>query len=173
MSEQDDKPTVPATENAVGSDITDSVPPQAPTALTSAPTLPNASAAEIERLPPEMKTVVSIMAGMHRSTSGPDPDTARAIAQAEMHEESCRLQGYKESLKTRDKQNERDHDYRKKKLNHETIKNVIVLIVCVVGIVVGLYLLVAKGRDTLGTGLLVAAFMTLLHGGRALLPKDE
>ncbi|HVU45431.1 MAG TPA: hypothetical protein VHD85_04850, partial [Terracidiphilus sp.] len=47
-----------------------------------------------------------------RSSSGPDPETARAIAQAEMHEESCRLQGYKESLKTRDKQNEREHEYR-------------------------------------------------------------
>jgi len=90
-----------------------------------------------------------------------------------MHEETCRLEGFKESLKTRDKQNERDHDYRKKKLNHETLKNVIVLLVCVVGIVIGLYLLVAKGRDTLGTGLLVAAFMTLLNGGRALLPKSD
>jgi hypothetical protein len=129
---------------------------------------------ELQNLPVEVKaTMFSMMAGFFRSSSGPDPDTARAIAQSEMHEETCRLEGFKQSLKTRDNQNERDHDFRKKKLNHETIKNVIVLIVCVVGIVVGLYLLVAKGKDTLGTGLLVAAFMAMLNGGRALFPKDS
>jgi hypothetical protein len=174
MIEQDGQPAVPPMTGDAEGDVAGFAGSAAPSPTAAAASvLPPASAAEIENLPPEMKTVVSIMAGMVRSPSGPDPETARAIAQSEMHAESCRLQGYKESLRTKDRQNERDHEYRKKRLNHETIKNVIVLFVCVIGILVGLYLLVAKGRDTLGTGLLVASFMALLQGGRALFPKDE
>jgi hypothetical protein len=87
------------------------------------------SADEIQKLSPEMKTTVSVIAGMFRSISGPDPETSRIVAQSEMHEETCKLEGYKESLRIRDKQNERDHEFRKKRLNHETLKNVVVLAV--------------------------------------------
>ena len=107
-----------------------------------------------------------------RNTTGPDPETARIVAQSEMHEETCRLDGYKESLHTKDKQNERDYEFRKKQLNHETAKNLLIAVVCVGGIVTGLYLIVAKQDSTVGTPLLIASFMALI-GGKSLLPKDK
>src|ERR1700761_1601859 len=88
---------------------------------------------EIEKLPTEMKTMVSVMAGIFRSTSGPDPETSKIVAQSEMHEETCRLEGFKESLKTRDNQNVRDHEFRKKRLNHQTALSLVITIVCVCG----------------------------------------
>jgi hypothetical protein len=120
---------------------------------------------EIEKLPPEMKTIVSVVAGIFRSTSGPDPETSRIVAQTEMHEESCKLEGYKESLKVRDKQSDRDHAFRVKKLNHDTAKSMSIIAVCVAGIACGLYLLVVRKDETLGSGLLIASFMALLSGG--------
>lgn len=128
--------------------------------------------AEIEKLPTEMKTMVSVMAGLFRSTSGPDPETAKILAETEMHEETCKLQGFTESLKVRDQQNARDHDFRQKKLNHETAKGVIVMVVCLGGIICGLYLIVAKHDSAVGTPLLVAAFMAML-GGKSIFPKDK
>ncbi len=127
---------------------------------------------EIEKLPPEMKTVVSMIAGFFRSTTGPDPETTRIVAETERHEETCKLEGYKETLKNRDAQNERDHKFRIKKLNHDTAKSVIVTLVCVAGIITGLYLLVARNNPSVGTPLLVASFMALI-GGRSLFPKDK
>jgi hypothetical protein len=127
---------------------------------------------EIEKLPPEMRTMMSVMAGFFRSTSGPDPETARILAQTEMHEETCKLQGFTESLKVRDQQNDRDHQFRTKRLNHETAKSIVVLVVCLGGIVCGLYLIVAKNNSTVGTPLLVAGFMAML-GGKSILPKDK
>lgn len=130
------------------------------------------AAKELEKLPPEMKTVVSVMAAFIRSSTGPDPDTAKIVAETEMHEESCKLEGYKETLKTRDLQNERDHKFRVKKLNHETAKSMILALVSVAGIITGLYLLVAKNNGSVGTPLLVASFMALI-GGKSLFPKDK
>lgn len=128
---------------------------------------------EIEKLPPEMKTMVSVMAGFFRSTTGPDPETSKIVAQSEMHEETCKLEAFKESLKNKDKQNERDHNYRKKKLNHDTIRSMSIILVCVGGIACGLYLLVVKGNQTLGSGLLIACFMALLNGGKSILQNDK
>jgi hypothetical protein len=130
------------------------------------------AAKELEKLPAEMKTVVSVMAAFIRSSSGPDPETAKIVAETERHEESCKLEGYKETLKTRDKQGERDHEFRKKRLNHDTAKNMILTAVSVVGIIVGLYLLVIQKDSSVGTPILVASFMALL-GGKSLLPKEK
>jgi hypothetical protein len=128
---------------------------------------------ELEKLPPEMKTMVSVIAGIFRSTSGPDPETSKIVAQSEMHEESCKLEGYKESLRTRDKQNGRDHEFRKKRLNHETFRNTIISVVCVIGICTGLYLLVVKKDETLGSNILIASFLALLGGGKFIAQKDK
>lgn len=130
------------------------------------------AAKELEKLPPEMKTVVSVMAAFIRSSTGPDPETAKIVAETEMHEESCKLDGYKETLKNRDLQNERDHKFRVKRLNHETAKSMILALVCIAGIITGLYLLVAKNNSSVGTPLLVASFMALV-GGKSLFPKDK
>ena len=131
------------------------------------------SAKELEKLPPEMKTVVSVMAAFIKSSTGPDAETTKIVAQTEMHGESCKLDGYKETLKSKDRQNERDHLFRNKRLNHDTARNMIFLFVCVIGIVAGLYLLVIKKEETLGSNILLASFLSMLGGGRFLSQKDR
>jgi len=151
------------------------VPTPAPDAPAETPEVAGeyVSPKEIEKLSPEMKTIVSVFAGIFRSTSGPDPETSRIVAQSEMHEETCKLEGYKESLRTRDKQNGRDHEFRKKRLNHETFRNTIISVVCVIGICTGLYLLVVKKDETLGSNILIASFLALLGGGKFIAQKDK
>jgi hypothetical protein len=130
---------------------------------------------ELETLPAEVKSsMFSLMMGLFvRSTTGPDPESSRVAAQAEMHEETCRLDGYKESLKTRDRQSERDHEFRKKSLNHATALSLLITIACIGGIACGLYLLIVKREQTHGSGLLIASFMALLSGGKSILEKDK
>jgi hypothetical protein len=130
------------------------------------------SAKELEKLAPETKTIMSLFAAIVRNYSGPDPATAKIVAESEMHEETCKLEGYKESCRVRDLQNERDHKFRVKRLNHETAKGMIVTVVCVIGILAGLYLLVERQEHTLGSDILIASFLGLL-GGRSLLPKEK
>jgi hypothetical protein len=129
----------------------------------------------LEKLPPDIKSsMFSLMMGLFvRNTTGPDPETSRIVVQGEMHEETCRLEGYKESLKARDKQNERDHEFRKKRLNHATALSLLIAVTCVLGIACGLYLLVVRKEQTLGSGLLIASFMALLGGGKSILQKDS
>jgi hypothetical protein len=117
---------------------------------------------QIERLPSEMKTAMTVMAGLFRSTSGPDPETARLMAESEMHAEKCKLEAYRASLANKDSQNQRDHDFRRKKLDHDTIRASVISCVSVAGIICALYLMIAKGNSQVGTPLLVASFMTLL-----------
>ena len=69
-------------------------------------------------------------------------------------------------------QNARDHVFRIKKMNHDTAKSIVVIVVCVAGIICGLYLIVAKQNSAVGTPLLVASFMAML-GGRSLLPDKK
>ena len=148
------------------------VPNPDPSNETALSTAQLVTAKEIEKLAPETKAMVSLFAGIVRSTTGPDPETARIAAQSEMHEETCRLDGYKESLKTRDKQSERDHEFRKKRLNHETARNFVLYVTCLLGIGVGLYLYIAKNEKTIGSNIVTACFVALL-GGKSLLTKDK
>lgn len=77
----------------------------------------------------------SLMMGLFvRNTTGPDPETSRVVAQTEMHEETCRLEGYKESLRTRAKRNNSDHEFRKKQLDHQMVLSLVVAVTCVGGI---------------------------------------
>ena len=143
-------------------------------ASTSIAAAPVSLPPELEGLPGNVKAeIYSLIASFSlRSLSGPDPRTAKIAAQSEMHEETCRLDGYKESLKARDKQGERDHEFRKKRLNHETARNLVLYITCIVGIGIGLYLYIVKGEKTVGSNIVTACFVALL-GGKALLPKDK
>ena len=104
---------------------------------------------------------------------GPDPETAKTLARAEMHEEDCRLEAFKSNLHNREEQNKRDHDFRKKRLNHQTCLTVTVLVVTIAGIGFGLFLSVT-GNPTIGTPVLVASF-TMLSGltGKLLSSRDK
>jgi hypothetical protein len=129
--------------------------------------------AEIENLPPEMRTMVSVMAGFFRSNSGPDPETAKIMASAEMHEETCKLQAYTQSMKNRDFQNERDHIFRMKKMFYDNVRGFLVAFACVAGIICGLYLTVKVGNSAVGNPILVASFLALLGVKPSLPSKDK
>ena len=109
----------------------------------------------IQRIPAEAQEEVKAILAVALSKTtlyggGLDPETAKTVAETEMHEETCRLDACKASLQNREKQNQRDHEYRKKNLNHETLQSGIVLLVTVVGASVGLAL-AATGNSALGT----------------------
>jgi hypothetical protein len=140
---------------------------------SSPPTKPLALPPELEKLPADLKvSMFSMMLGLVRNTTGPDPDTARIVAESEMHEETCRLEGYKQALEVRDKQNERDHQFRRQRLVYDTVRHFGLAVACMIGIGIGLYLYVGKDDKTLGSNIVVACFVTLL-GGKAIFQKDK
>jgi hypothetical protein len=122
---------------------------------------------------PEAKMTLSVALSRTSYGYGPDSETAKIIADTEIHEENCRLQAYKASLENRDKQNDRDHDYRKRKLNREFSMSLAVLIVALLGAGTGLYLIV-RGTTTIGSNVLIASIGVILYvlkGGHDL-PKQ-
>ena len=59
---------------------------------------------------------------------GPDAETMKIMAETEVHEETCRLDAFKASLANRDKQADRDHTFRKLRLNHQTGMAILVML---------------------------------------------
>lgn len=104
---------------------------------------------------------------------GPDPETAKILAQTEIHEEECKLKGFQASLQNREEQNKRDHEFRKKKLNHQTGLTVTILTVTIAAIGGGLVLSIT-GNPALGNPVLIASFtvMTTL-AGKLLASRDK
>jgi len=96
-----------------------------------------------------------------KMTLGPDPESAKLMAQTEMHHESCRLDGYKENLKNQDSEGVRKHEYRKKKLNHETFLLTSVLLGALAGAGVGLYLTIME--KPVGSNILIASIATIVY----------
>jgi len=97
----------------------------------------------------------------------------KVISETEIHEENCKLQAYQASLVNRDKQAERDHDFRKRKLNHQSAMNAAVLLVTIGGVGGGLYLS-ATGNSAIGNPVLIAsATMLSAIGGKLLSARDK
>lgn len=119
----------------------------------------------------EARAVLSV--ALSRTTVGPDPETAKIAANAEMHEEECKLKAYQASLQNRELQNQRDHQYRTKRLNHSTLLTVIILSVTILGIGTGLTLSI-QGNSAIGNPILAASF-TMLSGlaGKLLASRDK
>ena len=118
----------------------------------------------IENLPPqEAKGLLSIFLARTTTTFGPDPETAKIIAQSEMHEEDCRLQAYQAALQNKETQNQRDHDFRKKKLNHQTAMALIVLVAATGLIGLGIYIQVTQTGNSLGGYLILGGGALVFH----------
>jgi hypothetical protein len=94
----------------------------------------------------DAKAMLSIALSKTTLGFGPDPETARIIAESEMHEEDCRLKGYTAQLQNKDLQSSRDHEFRCKRLNREFAMTISVLAASIAGAATGLYLLM---KDTL------------------------
>jgi hypothetical protein len=136
--------------------------------------LPPPILSALEKVPDQdAKAILSMAISRTTFGFGPDPETAKVLAQTEMHEEECRLKGFQASLQNREEQNRRDHEFRKKKLNHQTGLTVTVLAVTVGGIGGGLFLS-ATGNQALGNPVLIASFtvMTTL-AGKFLASRDK
>ena len=101
------------------------------------------------------KELLSVFAAAFRTTIGPDSETANVLAEVEKYSEETRLKGYQATLANRDKQSERDHEFRKKQLNHSTIVSGVVLATAVGGVVVGLYLYLTDRTELAGYIVLV------------------
>jgi hypothetical protein len=129
---------------------------------------------KLEEAPAE-KLISLLFASITRTTTiGPDPETAKTMAQAEMHAETSKLEAYKEQLKTRDEQNKRDHDYRCKKLGQNGLNLRIVLVVAVCGCIGGIVLLLG-GHQLVGSNVLIACALTVYHviGGHSPFTSHE
>jgi hypothetical protein len=121
----------------------------------------------------DAKAILSMAISRTTFGFGPDPETAKVLAQTEIHEEECRLKGFQASLQNREEQNKRDHDFRKKRLNHQTGLTAIVLVVTVGGIGADLFLS-ATGNTALGNPVLSASFTVMITlAGKLLASRDK
>jgi len=109
-----------------------------------------------------------------KTTFGPDPESAKLMAQTEMHHETCRLEAYKKNLENQESDSKRDHEYRTKRLNHDTILMVVVLLLAIAGAGTGLYLTVSE-HSQVGSNILIAsvALIWYIIGGKNPFQKKE
>jgi hypothetical protein len=110
----------------------------------------------------DVKAMLSIALSRTTLGFGPDAETAKIIAESEMHEEDCRLKGYTAQLQSKDSQNKRDHEFRCKRLDREFAINVCGLAAAIAGAGTGLYLLI-RGHTEIGSNLLIASAAILLY----------
>jgi hypothetical protein len=96
-----------------------------------------------------------------KMTLGPDPETAKVMAETEMHHETCRLNGYKENLKFQDEDGKRDHAFRMKRQNHSTFLLTSILAGALAGAGVGLYLTIK--HEPVGSNILIASIGTIIY----------
>lgn len=109
------------------------------------------------------KALLEIAGHISRTTIGPDPETAGIMAEVEKHNENVKLEGFKQHLANRDKQNQRDHEFRLRILRHQSVKDGIVIAVSVLGLILGLYLSVTDDESQLGGYVLVASLLAFLQ----------
>jgi len=91
-----------------------------------------------------------------RASFGPDPETAKILAETERHAEEKKLEGYKATLDHRDHENQRKHERLLKKLGNESKRAWVVLIASIIAAVCGIFFSVT-GKSNLGVPLLLFA----------------
>ncbi len=96
---------------------------------------------------PEVLSLAAFISS--KMTLGPDPESAKIMAETEIHHETCRLDGYKENLKNQDAEGKRRHEFRMKRLGNEFVLTMGVMALCIAGSATGIYL-IAKGNSSVG-----------------------
>ena len=125
----------------------------------------NAGPKDGPTIPPETVEVLAQFT-QWRASLGPDPETARIIAETERHTEDKRLEGYRATLEQRDKQSQRDQEYKMEQLRHSARERSIVLFGSLTALIVG-GVLSFKGDPQLGNPIMSSALtllITLLTG---------
>jgi len=110
---------------------------------------------DMSALPPQAVRMLLELTEM-RTSLGPDPETAKILAETERHAEEKRLEGYKATLDHRDHENERKHVRQLKKIGNESKRAWVVLIASIVAAAGGVFLSLT-GKSGLGIPLLVFA----------------
>ena len=88
--------------------------------------------------------------------SGPDPETAKVLADAEVENQKTRLEGFKAHLEIQDKDSARDQEYRMDQLKRTHSLRRGVLLAAFLAACIGLYLYVT-GNTTIGGNILFAS----------------
>ena len=78
-----------------------------------------------------------------------------------MHEESCKLEGFKQAMTIRDAQSDRDHEFRKIKQKDDNFRKQILLFTSILGVLIGLFLIIKLKETNVGGPILVASFLSL------------
>jgi len=91
-----------------------------------------------------------------RASFGPDPETAKILAETERHAEEKKLEGYKATLEHRDHENERKHIRQLKRIGNESNRSWVVLISSIIAAIGGVFLAL-DGKSNLGIPLLLFA----------------
>jgi len=148
--------------------------PQAEIAKPEPPVSASSLQSVLSKVPEQdAKTILSLALSRTSFGYGPDAETVKILADTEMHEETCRLKGFEASLANKDKQAERDHDFRKRKLRHQSLMTAGVLLVTVAGVGSGLWLS-ATGNAAIGNPVLVASFTVLTTmAGKLIAARDK
>jgi hypothetical protein len=121
----------------------------------------------------EARTILSLALSRTSFGYGPDAETMKVLADTEIHEETCRLKGFELSLANKDKQADRDHDFRKRKLNHQSLMSGAILLITIGGVGAGLALS-ASGSSAIGNPVLIASFTMLSTlAGKMLSSRDK
>jgi hypothetical protein len=96
-----------------------------------------------------------------KASFGPDPETAKVLADTERHAEEKKLEGYKATLEHRDRQSQRDQEFRMAQLKHSAADRRIVLFSALAALVGGAALSL-KGDPQLGNPIMSAALTLLI-----------
>ncbi|MGD0829435.1 MAG: hypothetical protein ABR907_00735 [Terracidiphilus sp.] len=98
---------------------------------------------------------------MAQFRSGPDPAVATILAETERHSEDNNLAGYRATLEQRDRDSQRNHEFRLEQLKHSAHEKKVVLYCSVAALVIGGTLSVT-GNSQFGNPIMTAALTLLI-----------
>jgi hypothetical protein len=98
---------------------------------------------------------------MAQFRSGPDPAVATILAETERHAEDNNLAGYRATLEQRDRDSQRNHEYRLEQLKHSAHEKRVVLYGSVAALVIG-GILSVTGKSQFGNPIMTAALTLLI-----------
>lgn len=121
---------------------------------------PAAAAQGIQNVPGVVPPIPQIQTAF-QFQAGPDQDTLRLMSENERHEQDNKLRGYELSLDQKDKQSQRDHEYRMAQLRHSAVERYVVLGLSSIALVAGAAVSI-KGNPAIGNPIMSAALTVLI-----------
>jgi hypothetical protein len=135
--------------------------------------LPGSIQSVLSKCPEEARTFLSLALSRTSFGFGPDAETMKVLAETERHEETCRLKGFEASLANRDKQADRDHEFRKRRLNHQSLMSGAILVVTILGVAAGILISWSGNPSTGNPVLIVSATVLAAIAGKFISARDR